>query len=140
MCKNINVHKLYYELRIKTGALHDARHLMRPVVMVTWWLGLPCQLRLPRFVLTLDDILLGDCPNGDNFAISSTITQQRPLNTQSIIIESVILSFSIRILNNTVYAVIFEGCKFCGFCCKLVKREILILEKKQWLKETLYST
>ena len=87
MCKNIDVHKLYYKLRIKTGALHDAHHLMRPVVMATWWQGLLCQLRLPRFVLTLDDILLGDCPNGDNFTISSTITQQRLLNTQSIIIE-----------------------------------------------------
>ena len=30
----------------------------------------------------------------------------------------------------TVYAVIFEGHKFCGFCCKLVEREILILEKE----------
>ena len=34
----------------------------------------------------------------------------------------------------TIYAVIFKGRKFCGFCCKLVEREILILEKKQWLK------
>ena len=31
----------------------------------------------------------------------------------------------------TVYAVIFEGHKFRGFRCKLVEREILILEKKQ---------
>ena len=31
---------------------------------------------------------------------------------------------------NTVYAVIFEGCKFRGFRCKLVEREILILEKE----------
>ena len=46
------------------------------------------------------DILLGDCPNDDSFTISFTITQQRPLNTQSIIIESVIVSFSICILNN----------------------------------------
>ena len=42
---------------------------------------------------------------------------------------------------HTVYAVIFEGRKFRGFRCKLVEREIVILEKKQWLnKETLYST
>ena len=40
----------------------------------------------------------------------------------------------------TVYAVIFEGRKFHGFRCKLVERKILILEKKQWLKETMYST
>ena len=40
----------------------------------------------------------------------------------------------------TVYAVIFKGRKFRRFRCKLVKREILILEKKQWLKETMYST
>ena len=81
MCKNINVHKLYYELRIKTGAICDACHLMRPVVMLTWCQGLPCRLRLPGFVLIFDDILLGDCPNGDNFTISFTITLQRPLNT-----------------------------------------------------------
>ena len=36
-----------------------------------------------------------------------------------------------------VYTIIFEGCKFRGFRCKLVEREILIFEKKQWLKETL---
>ena len=36
--------------------------------------------------------------------------------------------------------VIFEGRKFHGFRCKLVERKILIPEKKQWLKETLYST
>ena len=42
--------------------------------------------------------------------------------------------------NNTVYAVIFKGCKFRRFHCKLIEREILILEKKQWLKETMYST
>ena len=100
MCKNINVHKLYYELRIKTGALREACHLMRPVVMVTWWQGLPCLLHLPGFVLTFDDVFLGDCPNGNNFTISCTITQQRPLNTQTIIIESIILSFSIRILQS----------------------------------------
>ena len=43
----------------------------------------------------------------------------------------------------TVYGVIFEGSKFCGFHCKLAECEILILEKKQWLKElkeTMYST
>ena len=66
MCKNISVHKLYYELRIKTGALHDACHLMRPVVMPTWWQGFLCRLRLPGFVPTVDDILLGDCLNSDN--------------------------------------------------------------------------
>ena len=47
---------IYYELRIKTGALCDACHLMRPVVMPTWWQGLPYQLCLPGFVLTFDDI------------------------------------------------------------------------------------
>ena len=31
---------------------------------------------------------------------------------------------------NTVSMVIFKGCKFCRFCCKLVKHEILILEKE----------
>ena len=67
MHKNIDVHKLYYELRIKTGALYDACHLMRPVVTPTWWEGLLCRLCLPGFVPTFDDILLGDCPNGDNF-------------------------------------------------------------------------
>ena len=36
--------------------------------------------------------------------------------------------------------VIFEGHKFYGFCCKLVECKILILKKKQWLKETMYST
>ena len=39
----------------------------------------------------------------------------------------------------TVDAVIFEGHKFCGFCCKLAVREILILEKKYWLKEIIYQ-
>ena len=43
-------------------------------------------------------------------------------------------------LRDTIYAVIFEGRKFRGFRCKLVERKILILEKKQWLMETLYST
>ena len=32
---------------------------------------------------------------------------------------------------HTVYAVIFEGCKFHGFHCKLAEHKILILEKKQ---------
>ena len=73
MCKNINVHKLYHELRIKTGALHDTCHSMKPVVTLMWWQGLPCQLRLPWFVIIFDDILLGDCPNGDNFTVSFTI-------------------------------------------------------------------
>ena len=36
------------------------------------------------------------------------------------------------------HTVIFKGHKFRGFHCKLVEREIVILEKKQWLKETLY--
>ena len=40
----------------------------------------------------------------------------------------------------TVYAVIFEGCKFCGVHCKLIECDILILKKNQWLKETMYST
>ena len=57
------------------------------------WQDLLCRLCLLGFVLTFDDILLGDFPNGNNFTISFTITQQRPLNTQSIIIESIILSF-----------------------------------------------
>ena len=35
--------------------------------------------------------------------------------------------------------VIFEGHKFYRFLCKLVERKILILEKKQWYKETMYS-
>ena len=34
----------------------------------------------------------------------------------------------------------FEGRKFCGFHCKLAGREIFILKKKQWLKETLYAS
>ena len=37
-----------------------------------------------------------------------------------------------------IYTVIFEGSKFYGFRCKLAEHEILILEKKQWLKETMY--
>ena len=80
LCVKILMYTSYttYELRIKTGALHDACHLMKPVVILMWWQSLPCQLHLPGFVLTLDDIrmyiLLGDCPNGDNFTISITIT------------------------------------------------------------------
>ena len=30
-----------------------------------------------------------------------------------------------------IYVVIFEGRKFCGFCCKLVGYEILILKRHQ---------
>ena len=33
-----------------------------------------------------------------------------------------------------------EGRKICEFCVKLAECEILILRKKQWLKETMYST
>ena len=52
--------------------------------MVSQWQGLSCQLGL---VLTFDDILLENHPNGDYFTIRFTITQQRPLNTQNIIIK-----------------------------------------------------
>ena len=38
------------------------------------------------------------------------------------------------------YMEIFEGHKIHGFCCKLAEREILNLEKKQWLKEMMNST
>ena len=34
---------------------------------------------------------------------------------------------------------IFQGTKICRFCCKLAEHKILIFEKKQWLKETIYS-
>ena len=40
-------------------------------------------------------------------------------------------SLTIHLLaTHTIYTVIFEGCKFRGFRCKLVEREILILEKE----------
>ena len=45
-----------------------------------------------------------------------------------------------KALTQTVYMVIFKGHKFSGFRCKLLESKILILEKKQWLKETMYST
>ena len=40
-----------------------------------------------------------------------------------------------------VYAEIFEVCKICGLAARLVSTKFLILnkEKKQWLKETMYS-
>ena len=34
---------------------------------------------------------------------------------------------------HTPYAEIYEGRRICGFRRKLAEREILILEKKQWL-------
>ena len=34
---------------------------------------------------------------------------------------------------------IFEGRKICGFGCKFAERKILILKKKQWLNETMYT-
>ena len=39
----------------------------------------------------------------------------------------------------TVYVVIFKGCKFCGFLCKLVESETLILEKQYCLKEIMFQ-
>ena len=48
----------------------------------------------------------------------------------------------IRMLHShtCICTVIFEGRKLRGFHCKLVERKILILKKKQWLKETMYSS
>ena len=40
-----------------------------------------------------------------------------------------------HILPVTVYAVIFEGHKFRGFCCKLAECKILILEKQYLRKQ-----
>ena len=38
-----------------------------------------------------------------------------------------------------MYVEIFEGRKICGFGCKFAERKILILKKKQWLNETMYT-
>ena len=43
--------------------------------------------------------------------------------------------YDITAYTDTVYAVVFEGLKFCGFHFKLVEREILILEKKHGLRK-----
>ena len=39
-----------------------------------------------------------------------------------------------------IHNINFEGCEFCGFRCKHAKLEILTLERKQWITETVYST
>ena len=46
----------------------------------------------------------------------------------------------LKIIQDTVYTVIFKGREFHEFRCKLAEHKILILKKKQWLKETMYST
>ena len=42
-------------------------------------------------------------------------------------------------LTTLPYTEIFNGHKIHEFCFELVEHETLILEKKQWLKETMYS-
>ena len=57
--------------------------------------------------------------------------------------SSNILNGQLIYVNNTKHTVfpkIVEGLKICRFHCKLVEHEILILKKKQWLKEMMYST
>ena len=56
-----------------------------------------------------------------------------------IVINITIWHENLMEITYTVYAEISEGCKFCRFHHKFVERKILIL-KKQWLKESMYST
>ena len=75
-----------------------------------------------------------------------SVVKVTPDNSEYLVSNTVTVTVSLLYhgqkvgIHNTIYGEIFKDPKISRFHCNLAELKILILKKKQWLKETTYST